>query len=188
MVDRWSSARPAVILVQRQWEPHSRSAQPYGRTWIQIALAHRDAIQSIGPAFYPPEIVEDWQEAISGRLYLEAMDAGEVFFIALGEVGGRRAVLGFASDYCIEGPTHGASVYVRGRAARRGIGSALLARAESHAIETGGTSIEIEAWLAGVAFYRAKGFVETGRGEARLTTGRSMECVFMRKHLSAVNP
>src|SRR5690606_29985565 len=73
VVDRWSSARPAVILVQRQWEPHSRSAQPYGRTWIQIALAHRDAIQSIGPAFYPPEIVEDWQEAISGRLYLEAM-------------------------------------------------------------------------------------------------------------------
>jgi GNAT superfamily N-acetyltransferase len=78
-----------------------------------------------------------------------------VFFIALGDVDRRRAVLGFASDYCIEGWRHGPSVYVRGRSARQGIGSALLARAEAHAAETGATSIEIEASLAGVDFYRA---------------------------------
>ena len=42
-----------------------------------MALAHRDSIQSIGPAFYSPEVVECWQEAIGGQLYLEAMDAGE---------------------------------------------------------------------------------------------------------------
>jgi ribosomal protein S18 acetylase RimI-like enzyme len=77
---------------------------------------------------------------------------------------------------------------VRGRSARQGIGSALLARAEAHAVETGATSIEIEASLAGVDFYRANGFIEVGRGETRLTTGRSMECVFRRKELSAVNP
>jgi len=46
----------------------------------------------------------------------------------------------------------------------------------------------IEASLAGVDFYRANGFIEVGRGETHLTTGRSMECVFMRKELSAVNP
>jgi hypothetical protein len=43
------------------------------------------------------------QEAIEGQLYLKAMDAGEVFFIAVGQVDGRSAVIGFASDYCIEG-------------------------------------------------------------------------------------
>jgi putative acetyltransferase len=154
----------------------------------EIALAHRDSIRSIGPAFYSPEIVAYWQEAIEGQLYLEAMDAGEVFFIAVDEVDGRSAVIGFASDYRIEGHEHGTSVYVRGRSARHGVGSALLARAEAHAVAHGATSIEIEASLAGVAFYTANGFVEVGRGETRLTTGRSMECVFMRKDLSAVTP
>jgi GNAT superfamily N-acetyltransferase len=153
-----------------------------------IALAHRDSIQSIGPAFYSPKIVEHWQEAITRELYLKAMEVGEVFFIAFGEVDGRSAVLGFASDYCIEGQKHGTSVYVRGRSARQGIGSALLATAEAHAVSNGATSIEIEASLAGVAFYKANGFIEVGRGETRLTTGRSMECVFMRKDLSAVTP
>ena len=153
-----------------------------------IALAHRDSIQSIGPTYYSDDVVAWWQEAIEGQLYLKAMDGGEVFFIALGDVDGRRAVLGFASDYCIEGQRHGTSVYVRGRSARQGIGSALLARAEAHAAETGATSIEIEASLAGVDFYRANGFIEAGSGETRLTTGRSMECVFMRKELSAVTP
>ena len=154
----------------------------------EIALAHRDSIQSIGPSYYPEEIVGYWQEAIEGQLYLKAMDGGEVFFIAVGDIDGRPPVLGFASDYCIEGQTHGSSVYVRGRSARQGIGSALLAKAEAHAIQTGATSIEIEASLAGVDFYRANGFIEVGRGETRLTTGRSMECVFMRKELSAVTP
>jgi hypothetical protein len=41
-----------------------------------IALAHRDSVQSIGPAFYSLEVVEHWQEAIEGQLYLTAMDAG----------------------------------------------------------------------------------------------------------------
>ena len=141
----------------------------------EIALAHRDSIQSIGPAFYSPEVVEYWQEAITGELYLKAMEAGEAFFIAVGGAAGSCAVLGFASDCHVEGPTHGTSVYVRGRSARRGVGSALLARAEAHAVSNGATSIEIEASLAGVAFYKANGFVEVGRGETRLTTGRSME-------------
>jgi GNAT superfamily N-acetyltransferase len=154
----------------------------------EIALAHRDSIQSIGPAFYSPEIVEYWQEAITGELYRKAMDAGEVFFIAVGEAEGCGAVLGFASDYRTEAQKHGTSVYVRRGAARRGVGSALLARAEAHAASNGATSIEIEASLAGVEFYKANGFIEVGRGETRLTTGRSMECVFMWRDLSAVTP
>jgi len=148
-----------------------------------MALAHRDSIQSIGPAFYPLEVVERWQEAVEGQLYLKAMDAGEVFFVAVAEIDGRSAVIGFASDYCIEGQKHGTSVYVRGRSARQGVGSALLARAEAHAVSLGAASIEIEASLAGVPFYEANGFVEVRRGQTRLTTGQSMECVFMRKDL-----
>jgi GNAT superfamily N-acetyltransferase len=145
-----------------------------------IASAHRDSIQSIGPAFYSPQIVHHWQEGVNRDLYLRAMEGGEVFFIAVAD---RDHVIGFASDYTIEGPRHGTSCYVRGAAARRGVGSALLATAEAHAVANGATSVEIEASLAGTAFYAANGFVETGRGQIRLTTGRLMECVFMRKDL-----
>ena len=75
---------------------------------------------------------------------------------------------------------------MRGDAARRGIGSALLRLAEAEAIAKGATSIYIEASLAGVEFYRANGFVEIARGETCLNSGRPIECVFMEKRLSSV--
>ena len=148
-----------------------------------IALAHRDSIRSIGPAYYPESVVADWEAGLAGDVYLKAMDGGEVFFIATESVDGRTLVLGFASDYCIEGSAHGTSVYVRGIAARRGIGSALLGLAEADAIASGATSIQVESSLAGVEFYKANGFVEAGRGETRLMSGRPIACVFMRKML-----
>lgn len=161
----------------------TRQAQPADAD--DIALAHRDSIRSIGPAFYPPHVVDDWEEGLRGEVYLEAMARGEVFFIATGMIDGKPLVLGFASDYRIRGATHGTSVYVRGIAARHGIGSALLALAEAHAAAHGAASIEIEASLAGAEFYRANGFTEVGRGETRLMSGRPIACVFMRKHLAA---
>ncbi len=149
-----------------------------------IAEAHRDSIRSIGPRFYPRNVVGDWAEGITGDVYVRAMEGGEAFFIATGEIDGKPAVLGFATDYCIDGSQHGTSVYVRGIAARRGIGSALFRLAEAHAIARGATSIRVEASLAGVEFYRANGFEEVARGETQLMSGRPIACVFMRKYLS----
>jgi ribosomal protein S18 acetylase RimI-like enzyme len=149
-----------------------------------ISAAHRDSIRSLGPAFYPQAIVDDWQEGLGPNLYINAMQNGEVFFIARGNVDGNAVVLGFASDYVIDGTKHGTSVYVRGIAARRGIGSELLRLAVARAIQGHATSISVEASLAGVEFYKANGFVEVGRGETRLMSGRPIACVFMRKELS----
>jgi GNAT superfamily N-acetyltransferase len=151
----------------------------------EIATAHRDSIRSIGPKFYLPDVVDDWQEGLTGDVYLKAMQRGEVFFIAVGMLEGQALVLGFASDYCIVGPKHGTSVYVRGIAARRGIGTSLFRAAEAHAIAHGATSIEIAASLAAVAFYKAHGFVELSRGQTRLMSGRPIACVFMSKNLVA---
>jgi len=150
----------------------------------EMARAHRDSIRSIGPAFYPPSVVDDWQNGLAADVYLNAMKGGEVFFIATGQVGDNALVLGVASDYCIEGTEHGTSVYVRGIAARRGIGSALFRLAEAHAAARGATTINIEASLAGVEFYRANGFTEVARGETRLMSGHPIACVFMRKELA----
>jgi ribosomal protein S18 acetylase RimI-like enzyme len=148
-----------------------------------IAEAHLDSIRSIGPVFYPSNIVDDWAEGLSGDVYLKAMAGGEVFFVATGTIEGRPAVLGFSSDYRIKGTRHGTSVYVRGLATRRGIGSTLYRLAEAHAVERGATSVHVEASLAGVEFYRANGFEEVGRGHAQLMSGRPIACVFMQKNL-----
>ncbi|MCI0719067.1 MAG: GNAT family N-acetyltransferase [Acidobacteria bacterium] len=153
-----------------------------------IAVAHRDSIRSIGPGFYPPEVVGAWAAGLTGDVYVKAMEGGEVFFIAIGAIDRTPAVLGFASDYLIEDARYGTSVYVRGAAARRGIGSALLRLAEADAIAKGATSIHVEASLAGVEFYKANGFEEVARGETRLMSGRPIACVFMRKPLAASGP
>jgi ribosomal protein S18 acetylase RimI-like enzyme/general stress protein 26 len=145
-----------------------------------MAEAHRDSIQSLGRSFYSPEAVAAWREGVRGQLYLEAIDRGEVFFIATRG----NDVLGFASDYPVDGDTHGASAYVRGSAARRCIGTILLCLAEARGRLRGARRVEIEASLAGIDFYRRHGFVEVGRGDSLLTTGEAIACVFMRKDLS----
>jgi putative acetyltransferase len=91
--------------------------------------------------------------------------------------------LGFSS-HRIDENEHGVAVYVRGKAARFGIGSALLRSAEASAVGAGATGIHIDASLAAVEFYKANGFEEVGRGEHRLWSGRAMACVFMRKNLT----
>lgn len=146
----------------------------------RIAAAHRDSIASIGPTFYSQEVVAAWEARVAGDLYVRAMERGEVFFIALGVVDGAPAVLGFAS-HRVDGAVHGSAVYVRGAAARRGIGSALYRCAEAHAVAAAARSIEVDASLAAVEFYRANGFEEVGRGDHRLPSGARMACVYMRK-------
>lgn len=147
-----------------------------------ILAAHLDSIRSIGPDFYSPEIVEAWSEGLTPEVYVNAMESGEVFFIAIGPLNGESAVLGFAT-HRVDDAQDGISVYVRGIASRSGLGTTLLRLAEAHARAHGAHSIDIQASLAGVAFYLANGFDEVGRGEAMLMTGRAMPCVFMRKRL-----
>jgi putative acetyltransferase len=147
-----------------------------------ILAAHLDSIHSMGPRFYSPEIVESWSAGLTPDVYVNAMQRGEVFFIAIGSINDEPGVLGFAS-HRVDDEQDGASVYVRGLASRCGIGTKLLGLAEEHARAHGAKSINIQASLAGVAFYRANGWEEFGRGEALLMTGRPMLCVFMRKRL-----
>ena len=148
-----------------------------------VAEAHRDSIRSIGPRFYPAPVVEAWGEGLTPNLYVKAMEGGEVFFVAIGQMGDVSGVLGFAT-HRIDDARDGGSVYVRGIATRHGIGSALWRATEAHAITQGAKSIQVEASLAGVDFYKANGFEEIGRGETLLLSGCPIACVCMRKALT----
>ena len=151
-----------------------------------IALAHVDSIRALGPAFYAPELVDGWAAAVTPGMYVRAMAAGEVFFIAVAPLDGQPAVLGFSS-HVPAGGDDGASVYVRGSAVRQGIGSALWRLAEARAREQGARAITLEASLPGVEFYRAQGFAEIEPCEVRLRSGVSMPCVLMRKELAGTS-
>jgi putative acetyltransferase len=150
-----------------------------------IAAAHIDSIQTIGPQFYGAQVVRAWHAAIEPSIYLNAIAAGETFYVAAVSQERRREVLGFSSHYVSAGQ-HSVGVYVRGIAARRGIGSALLRAAEASAAAGGAAALSLDSSLAAVAFYKANGFVETGRGEHTLRVGHTMACVFMQKNLTGV--
>jgi GNAT superfamily N-acetyltransferase len=171
LLDRWGSTGGYQI---RQATPADAAA---------IAEAHIDSIRSIGPVFYPLNVVSDWGEGLSPALYARAMEDGEAFFIATGSIDGAPTVLGFAT-HRVDGTRHGTSVYVRGSAARRGIGTALLRSAEAHAIASGAATVHIEASLAGEKFYRENGYEEVSRGETTLMSGRPIACIFMQKTLT----
>ena len=147
-----------------------------------IASAHLDSIRSIGSTFYPRDVVDAWGSGLTPDIYVQAMEGGEAFFIATKHIDGQPVVLGFAT-HRVDDSQDGTSVYVRGGAARQGIGTSLLRLAEAHALAHGATSLQIQASLAGVEFYKANGYQEIGRGEAQLMSGKSMPCVFMRKFL-----
>ena len=132
--------------------------------------------------FYAEEVVQAWSAGLGPALYVNAMNDGETFFIATGRLDHETVVLGF-STHRVDDAQDGASVYVRGHAARRGIGRLLWQQAEEHARAHGASRIQIQASLAGVEFYKANGFEILGRGHAELRSGHSMPCVFMRKPL-----
>jgi putative acetyltransferase len=128
-------------------------------------------------------VVEAWGAGLTPEIYVNAMRGGEVFFVAVGPLDDRQSILGF-STHRVDVGQDGASVYVRGRVARCGIGTALLRLAEADAIAHGAATLQIQASLAGLEFYKANGFEEMRRGEAVLMSGLSMPCVVMRKTLA----
>ena len=92
-------------------------------------------------------------------------------------------LLGF-SGYSLEDGKHQVGVYVRGSAARMGVGSALLAAAEAVAKNRGAAEIHLDSALGALAFYCANGYAEIGDGEHKMRSGRIMPCVFMKKILA----
>jgi GrpB-like predicted nucleotidyltransferase (UPF0157 family)/GNAT superfamily N-acetyltransferase len=144
-----------------------------------IAEAHVDSILMLGPAAYDPAIVKAWGAPRSGELYLEAMRRGDAFFVAVHE----NAVVGFSS-HCIQGGQHRTAIYVRGSAARQGIGSRLLRYALDAALSRGATEVWVDASLIAVEFYEQNGFFNLGRGIHRLQAGLEMPCVRMKKTFS----
>ncbi|HWD39423.1 MAG TPA: GNAT family N-acetyltransferase [Fimbriimonas sp.] len=144
-----------------------------------IAEAHVASIKAIGPSGYSQEVVELWAAPRDASIYRAASANGESFFVAEDD---RGAVIGFSSARYSDVAT--VAVYVRGDAARIGVGSALLAAAEARLRELGASEIVIDASLTAVRFYETNGYEALGRAEHVLSSGGAMACERMAKSLA----
>jgi GNAT superfamily N-acetyltransferase len=87
-------------------------------------------------------------------------------------------------------PAHDAAkiraFFVHPRWARQGIGSLILDACEQAAIAAGFTRLEMGATLSGVAFYRAKGYVEIENQTVPLGNGEALPIVRMAKEVGEI--
>jgi GNAT superfamily N-acetyltransferase len=67
--------------------------------------------------------------------------------------------------------------------ARRGIGTLILEACENAAIAAGFTRLEMGATLSGVAFYKAKGYVEIENQQVPLSNGETLPIIRMAKEV-----
>jgi putative acetyltransferase len=146
----------------------------------QIGDAHLDSIRSLGAKAYGPDVVAVWGAPKDVERYRGSMESAEVFFVAVAAGPAGERVLGFSS-YRMEEGKHRTAIYVRGEAARMGIGTALFVAAERVALEHGASEIHVDSSLGAVPFYKSLGFEELGAGQHCLSSGMLMDCVFMRK-------
>jgi putative acetyltransferase len=146
----------------------------------QIGEAHVDSIRSLGAQAYRPDVVAVWGAPKDIERYRRSMESAEVFFVAVTPGPAGERVLGFSS-YRMEEGKHRTAIYVRGEAARMGIGSALFRAAEAIALEHGAGEIHVDSSLGAVPFYKSLGFEELGAGQHRMSSGLLMDCVSMRK-------
>jgi putative acetyltransferase len=156
-----------------------RKAEP--RDADELAAVHIESIRTLGARTYAPEVINDWGRPRTGEPYRSAMEREHVF-VAVEEPPAGGRILGFSSHRFEDGK-HRTAIYVAGRAARRGVGSALFRAAEAAARDAGATELHVAAALGAVEFYRANGFVAISPGQHRLGSGTVMDCVFMRKSL-----
>lgn len=182
-----ASVRPAPV--EGRTDGNGRSAAPSGRRApaVRVRLARaedaraiaalmRASVRALARHHYSPRQIAAWA-SLPALYHRWAMTVGgERYLVA--ERAGR--IVGYAA---LLGPELTA-LFVRPGAARTGVGSALLARAERLAP---GRSLTVKAALSGAPFYRARGFKGARRVRAPLPGGEAVEAIAMRKP-GAVRP
>jgi N-acetylglutamate synthase-like GNAT family acetyltransferase len=117
----------------------------------------------------------------------QATEASEI--VACGGWSKRKTLYGgdqFSGreDSLLDPPCDAAKIrafFVHPNWARRGIGSQILEACENAAIGAGFRRLEMGATLSGVAFYRARGYVEVENQSAPLANGETLPIVKMAK-------
>jgi len=145
------------------------------RRFLEI---HHDAVRALASKDYPPAVLDAWAplpitDAAVER-FLTNRD-NEIRLIA--ELDGEA--VGIGAIVVAKGELR--ACYVAGRAARQGVGSAIVAAIERIAIAHGLTELHLESSLTAELFYARAGYSVEARSELTIGRGVQMSAVKMRK-------
>ncbi len=116
-----------------------------------IFAVHDRAIRVLGRGIYSETQVESWAHGNKPQRYVEAMNDGEIFEVAVSRL---RGIVGFCSYKADEIR----SLYVDPDWSRLGLGKELLRNAEAAVAAAGHGKVIIGASLVGLPFYEAQGY------------------------------
>ena len=147
----------------------------------QFLLVHHESVRGIAAKDYAPEIVEEWapmpisNEAVA---HVAANPDDEVRIVAEmdSEIVGIAVIIPKGNEL--------RACYVSPKAARMGVGSALVSRIEQIASQHGLKYLELASSITAEPFYASLGYESLERSEHVMSTGGRMACVKMRKQIS----
>lgn len=147
-----------------------------------IVDLHYRAVQALIGRDYPQTVLEAWSPLPDAQriAWIVSVIAGDESEVLVAE---DEELLGF----CMFRPGAGliGALYVAPEHAGRGIGAALLRRAEAQCAAAGATHIQLKSSLNAVQLYSAQGYVHRGDSMQALADRSSMACVEMDKALGA---
>jgi putative acetyltransferase len=141
-----------------------------------IHEVHVRSIRELARGHYSADEVEAWAGRLPPGIHAQALRE-HVCEVAVDDSG----VLGFAEVDVARGEVR--AVYVHPAAARRGVGTLLLARVEERARAAGLTRLVLDASLNAVPFYEHGGFTSDRPATHALEGGGAIRCVRMSKQL-----
>jgi putative acetyltransferase len=139
---------------------------------------HRASILALGRNAYSREETESWAAGLVPEGYGRAMtEGGEIFLLAEAAGGQIIAFCSYRADEI-------AGLFVDPAWARRGVGRALLERAEAAIAAAGHGKIRVGASLTGRPFYEAQGYVVVREREWTTRGGLKTAVLEMEKRLT----
>jgi len=155
-----------------------RAGTPGDAAFIQ--RVHEEAIRGLGPRAYSRAQVESWASGLTPDGYVRAMNqAGERFLLAEPATGGGRL-----ASFCSFAGNRIVGLYTHPQWAGRGVGGALLGRAEAAIVADGHERIGITATLGGRAFYEKHGYRVIQARDSRTRGGLFVAVLEMEKRFT----
>ncbi len=164
----------------------------------QLAELIRDSVRGLAPDFYNQQQIDLSISTVFG-IDTDLIADGTYFVAEIdGELAGcggwsMRKTLYGASIYAesrdpelLDPKTEAAKIrafFVHPRAARRGVGTALLEMCEREILENGFSVAEMMSTMPGVPLYAAKGYTGSEHVEVPVGNGITITCVRMSKDL-----
>lgn len=139
-----------------------------------IFQVHKHSVENLCNTDYGPEQITLWLDGRSPDTYRSAIDAGNVWLAYTDTLQGFVEIDGHEVS----------KLFIRGDAARQGIGARLLAEALRRIAATGHATAYLEATLTAEKFYAAFGFRKIGEGTfSRGNSPVSIEIIKMERAL-----